>query len=61
MQKPLQKLVVDLLCGEDEACRGDLEGLAGLVGELDSLASRLPKPFLNGPPTGGPLPPTYLT
>ena len=55
MLKPLQRLVIDLLCGEDEGCRGDLEDLAGLVGDLDSLASSLPKPFLNGPPGRGPL------
>ncbi len=55
MQKPLQKLVIDTLCGDDPGCKEDLEDLAGLVRELDSLASRLPKPFLNGASSGGPL------
>ncbi len=45
MQKPLQKLVIDTLCGDDPGCKEDLEDLAGLVRELDSLASRLPKLF----------------
>lgn len=55
MGRPLRELIVSLLCGEDKECREDLEGLARLVGELDNLASKLPKPFLDGSSTGRPL------
>lgn len=53
MNRELRELAEELRCGEDEECRRDLRELEGLVRELDSLASKLPKPFLTDAPQGG--------